>query len=121
MQSAPDETVASATDPVCGMAVDPRAAVSLSHGGETYYFCCDGCRTVFGANPAKYSGATRAPRSVGSAAPAALSSAPVAADASGRAGNLPPQVAPAGAKAAALWTCPMHPEIRREGPGACPI
>ena len=21
----------------------------------------------------------------------------------------------------AMWTCPMHPEIRREGPGTCPI
>src|SRR3546814_13712025 len=21
----------------------------------------------------------------------------------------------------AIWTCPMHPEIRREGPGTCPI
>ena len=21
----------------------------------------------------------------------------------------------------AEWTCPMHPEIRRPGPGACPI
>src|SRR3546814_16446842 len=20
----------------------------------------------------------------------------------------------------AIWTCPMHPEIRREGPGTCP-
>jgi Cu+-exporting ATPase len=23
--------------------------------------------------------------------------------------------------AGAIWTCPMHPEIRREGPGSCPI
>jgi cation transport ATPase len=23
--------------------------------------------------------------------------------------------------AGAIWTCPMHPEIRRPGPGACPI
>jgi P-type Cu+ transporter len=25
---------------------------------------------------------------------------------------------PAGAT---VWTCPMHPEIRRDAPGACPI
>jgi Cu+-exporting ATPase len=25
------------------------------------------------------------------------------------------------ASPAAIWTCPMHPEIRREGPGTCPI
>ena len=33
---------------------------------------------------------------------------------------------PAGARrrrppARALWTCPMHPEIVRDGPGSCPI
>ena len=27
----------------------------------------------------------------------------------------------AGAAAAAPWTCPMHPEIVRDGPGSCPI
>ena len=25
------------------------------------------------------------------------------------------------APAGAIWTCPMHPEIRRDGPGSCPI
>ena len=25
------------------------------------------------------------------------------------------------APAGAIWTCPMHPEIRRDGPGTCPI
>ncbi len=25
------------------------------------------------------------------------------------------------ATSGAIWTCPMHPEIRREGPGTCPI
>src|SRR5687767_14037838 len=29
----------------------------------------------------------------------------------------PPVAAPEGA----VWTCPMHPEIRRDGPGDCPI
>src|SRR4051794_9073808 len=29
----------------------------------------------------------------------------------------PPAEAPAGA----IYTCPMHPEIRKAGPGACPI
>ncbi len=26
-----------------------------------------------------------------------------------------------GATPGAIWTCPMHPQIRREGPGTCPI
>ena len=25
------------------------------------------------------------------------------------------------APAGTIWTCPMHPEIRRDGPGSCPI
>ncbi|MBY0251850.1 MAG: heavy metal translocating P-type ATPase, partial [Methylobacterium organophilum] len=31
-----------------------------------------------------------------------------------------PRAAPQ-ASPGAMWTCPMHPEIRREGPGTCPI
>ena len=34
----------SATDPVCGMAVDRRTAFRLDAGGRTYYFCGPGCR-----------------------------------------------------------------------------
>ncbi len=29
--------------------------------------------------------------------------------------------APAPAKAGAIYTCPMHPQIRQQGPGSCPI
>jgi Cu+-exporting ATPase len=74
-------------DPVCGMTVDPGTAASLTHADRTYYFCCEGCRSAFAADPNKYViGATRATN-----------------------------------RSAALWTCPMHPEIRRDAPGACPI
>ena len=41
-------------DPVCGMSVDPARAPSLVHAGSTYYFCCEGCRGRFAADPAKY-------------------------------------------------------------------
>ncbi|RUO98109.1 heavy metal translocating P-type ATPase [Hyphomicrobium sp.] len=42
-------------DPVCGMSVDPATAKhSADHGGQTYYFCCAGCRTKFVADPGKY-------------------------------------------------------------------
>jgi P-type Cu+ transporter len=30
-------------------------------------------------------------------------------------------LAPAAAAEGALWTCPMHPQIRKAGPGSCPI
>ena len=34
---------------------------------------------------------------------------------------LAPKAAPAPAKPGASYTCPMHPQIRQEGPGSCPI
>jgi xanthine dehydrogenase accessory factor len=44
-----------AVDPVCGMEV---AAVDASphaeHEGRTVYFCCEGCREAFVAEPARY-------------------------------------------------------------------
>src|SRR3954453_23024543 len=44
-----------AKDPVCGMTVDPATAKhQAEHQGHTYYFCCNGCRTKFEADPQKY-------------------------------------------------------------------
>jgi P-type Cu+ transporter len=34
---------------------------------------------------------------------------------------LKPKVEPPPAPIGAIWTCPMHPEVRRDGPGPCPI
>jgi xanthine dehydrogenase accessory factor len=40
-------------DPVCGMTVTADASgYPLEHDGETYYFCCAGCRRSFQENPA---------------------------------------------------------------------
>ena len=42
-------------DPVCGMVVDPHATQHRSHyQGRTYYFCSNGCREKFVADPQKY-------------------------------------------------------------------
>jgi xanthine dehydrogenase accessory factor len=44
-----------AIDPVCGMTV--ATAGARHHAkvkGRTYYFCCEGCRTQFLADPARY-------------------------------------------------------------------
>ena len=82
-----------AIDPVCGMEVEPVAGTPrLEKNGVTWYFCCDGCRARFA------SGADR---------PAGR---PVAAPGAG-ANPVP----------SARYTCPMHPEVVRDGPGACPI
>ncbi len=85
------DTTALATDPVCGMKVDPATSQHrLEFGGITYDFCCGGCRDKFAADPAKY------------LAPKAAEPAPAPAE-------------------GVIWTCPMHPEIRRHRPGTCPI
>src|SRR5271157_1944211 len=86
-------------DPVCGMNVNPAtAAYSSAFGGETYYFCCDGCRDMFAADPAKYLDAPRKP-------------APH---------HAPHHARPRPASAASGYTCPMHPEVRSGVPAPCP-
>ncbi|MBO0734493.1 MAG: YHS domain-containing protein, partial [Methylocapsa sp.] len=83
-----------AKDPVCGMSVGrSRAEHSAGHRGETYYFCSQGCKEKFLADPGRYVAAKKgAPEGPG-----------------------------AKAIEGAVYTCPMHPEIRQTGPGACPI
>src|ERR1700722_17701563 len=46
---------ATATDPVCGMKVDPaKSAHRHTHGGHEYFFCCARCRGKFATDPEKY-------------------------------------------------------------------
>jgi Cu+-exporting ATPase len=79
-------------DPVCGMKVDPATAKhKAEYDGQTYYFCSGGCREKFVSDPARF---------------LAL-----------KAETTPPKPEPAGA----IYTCPMHPQIRQVGPGGCPI
>src|ERR1022692_1101531 len=82
-------------DPVCGMVVDPVTAKNRAeHDGQTYYFCCGGCRTKFLADPTQYLNPDAQP----------ASSVPRTPGAQGT-----------------IYTCPMHPQIRRNQPGNCPI
>jgi Cu+-exporting ATPase len=75
------------------MTVDPqKARASTTHGGVMYYFCCQGCLNKFQADPAKY---------LQKHTPA-------------------PEPARASPKASGIYTCPMDPEVRQEGPGSCP-
>src|SRR6516165_16039 len=42
-------------DPVCRMAVDPAMAeAKADYDGKTYFFCCDGCREQFLADPKRF-------------------------------------------------------------------
>jgi xanthine dehydrogenase accessory factor len=46
---------ATAVDPVCGMTVEIGPATpSHSHQGQTYYFCCPGCRGRLERDPQRY-------------------------------------------------------------------
>jgi P-type Cu+ transporter len=51
----PGHDTPAARDPVCGMTVDPETSKHrFEFHGETFHFCCAGCRTKFAADPAKY-------------------------------------------------------------------
>jgi heavy metal translocating P-type ATPase len=110
----PETTSALVKDPVCGMDVDPRTAQQHAEvAGVDYYFCSPHCRAKFVADPAAY----RPDRG----------SHHHTSDSHGRQGGhvrhdgdrSAPATAPKGE--VAEYTCPMHPEIRQPGPGACPI
>jgi Cu+-exporting ATPase len=134
-----------AIDPVCGMTVDaanPRGG-SHAHGGADYHFCCNGCRTKFAADPAKYLDPSYTP---GGMTPDLVGIGPAAAPVSKPSGALgfytcpmcpevketenvpcpscgmalepPLRLAPA---VRTRYTCPMHPEVLEDGPGACPL
>ena len=109
------------------MKVDPATARhSHVHDGVTYYFCCDGCRAKFAAMPAKYlaAAATNAPAIDAGAARPAEQAAPLPHDGHGGQARCTRRHAAthraAAADVAGSYTCPMDPEVRAEGPGACP-
>jgi Cu+-exporting ATPase len=110
----------SAIDPVCGMTVvPPTAAGSVEHEGRTYHFCAVSCRQKFAADPARYLVA----RAAGAAAGMPPADAPAHAPHAPTPHPAAPHAAapPAARQAVGLHTCPMHPEVRRDGAGACPI
>ncbi len=48
MDAASEQKATLATDPVCGMTVDPATATEKAElGGHIYYFCSAGCKTTF--------------------------------------------------------------------------
>ena len=52
-----EQSVDTATDPVCGMRVEIAGAeYTASHQGRDYYFCCAGCQSSFEKNPRQYLG-----------------------------------------------------------------
>src|SRR5215213_5680728 len=92
-------TTAAQIDPVCGMTVDPdHAAAAFDYHRNTYYFCSTHCLHRFRENPESFL-TKAAPQPIGIT-------------------RQPPAPLP---KPGQKYTCPMHPEIIRDGPGSCPI
>ena len=107
----------SVKDPVCGMTVNPATAKhSHSHAGQTYYFCCAHCLEKFRSDPATYLApkAARASSGLITLGTSALMSVHAQAN----------QISPArpvSSKQHGLdYVCPMCPEVRQSGAGACP-
>lgn len=100
-------------DPVCGMAILPdRAHSSIRYQDHQLYFCSASCESKFKAHPDRY----------------------LTEDASEHSHHhhhdhhevSPDQIKQPHNQAEkenseGVWTCPMHPEIRRSGPGSCPV
>ncbi|MDG4882535.1 heavy metal translocating P-type ATPase [Mesorhizobium sp. WSM4884] len=122
-------------DPVCGMTVDPAAGKpAAEHGGRTFHFCSERCRTKFEAEPDKYltaidpvcgmnvdrASARHFVRHEGQGFYFCSGSCKGKFEAEPTkylAGRPEPQPMPKGTQ----YTCPMHPEIIRDKPGSCPI
>ncbi|MGB3186537.1 MAG: heavy metal translocating P-type ATPase [Ornithinimicrobium sp.] len=85
-------------DPVCGMSVEPGGSPSIEYDGQQVTFCSQGCADKFAADPQGYP-----------------SGEPARAAARGQHHQV------SALDAEVEFTCPMHPEVRQIGPGACPI
>jgi Cu+-exporting ATPase len=86
-----EKTKKTFTDPICLMEITPEESVgTFDYQGKTYYFCSQFCLDRFRESPAQF-----------------LEGAPAAEP------SPPP---PPGTE----YICPMDPEVRQLGPGACP-
>lgn len=91
-------------DPVCGMKVKPDMLNTVEYQGRTYRFCSPGCREKFKADPEHYLGQEAHDAHGATDHPSALA-----------ASSTDPEPA-----YRHVYTCPMHPEVRQQGPGTCP-
>ena len=101
-----EENQTVAIDPVCGMSANPAScAGTVKHAGVDYYFCSKHCVEKFRANPESFiNKPANAPviHSIGIQ-------------------RQTPTLQKVTDERGVEYTCPMHPEIVRNGPGTCPI
>ncbi|MBU6428877.1 MAG: YHS domain-containing protein, partial [Cyanobacteria bacterium REEB65] len=99
----PSEAGGPQRDPVCGMQVIPdEAEATVEHAGKTYLFCCGGCADKFRNDPDHYLARAATPPTGGNGHGAAALAGQISAG------------------PGAVFSCPMHPEIRSDKPGPCP-
>jgi Cu+-exporting ATPase len=123
---------ASSMDPVCGMKVSSETARGATdHNGQTIFFCGQGCKDKFEANPEKYTAGEREVTVAALATPPPTSARyicpmdpEVQADKPGPCPKCgmaldPADPLPVGERT--QYTCPMHPEVLRDKPGDCPL
>jgi Cu+-exporting ATPase len=82
-------------DPVCDMDVGKDSPHYTEYGGKKIYFCSEHCLIKFQKNPSAY----RAKHEQLAKSDESEVHTPL--------------------KAIDLYTCPMHPEVKRAGPGSC--
>ena len=85
-------------DPVCGMTVTEQSPHVFNYKNKPVYFCGAGCKAKFVANPTQY----------------------LTDDANAETTLAKPLESPETIATGAIYTCPMHPEIRQDHAGACP-
>jgi len=91
-------------DPVCGMKTsDENAFMKYEHEGNPYYFCSENCLNKFKDEPEKY-----------------LFVAQGHHDHSHHNHVHAQETVSHPTEGGTIYTCPMHPEIRQNGPGSCP-
>ena len=109
-------------DPVCGMTVSEETPHRYAFEGQEFLFCGARCRERFIAAPVQFTHKAASDD-------ASRATSPPPHDHSHRAeeSRVPetredaaPAVASVGDRAI-IYTCPMHPQIRRTAPGNCPI
>ena len=99
---APTAAIPAAVDPVCGMRPKPTTPHRSTYRGQAFVFCSAGCNAKFEADPARYLAGAAEPKPPAPAKP-------------------PPPAQGSEPLEAPIYTCTMHPEVRKAGPGSCPI
>ncbi|QDV25969.1 heavy metal translocating P-type ATPase [Aureliella helgolandensis] len=110
-------TKVTATDPVCGMTVNPGEALHSEHEGRPYYFCSAGCQRKFEEDPS----GVLTDRADKDSAKKYETKEDASCCSSGKHGGSSTMANDWKSDSKAIYTCPMHPEIEQIGPGDCPI